>query len=256
MKIGFIGGGRLTNIFLEGWKRAGLEDLEVLVSEPSMEAQQHLQQRHPSVRFTSSDEVLNQDIIFAALHPPAFKTFLAALQRPPAPTSIFVSLAPVLNFADLAQGLAGHARLIRMIPNAPSMRGKGYNPVAFGPGFPDSERHRVTRLFEALGESPEVHESQLEAYAILCAMGPTYVWPQFQVLRELGTAFGVPAAMVDQGLAAMLHGAVEMLFRGDLSFEEVMDTIPSKPLNEAQAGILEVYRQTLPTLHSRLTGRT
>jgi pyrroline-5-carboxylate reductase len=255
MKIGFIGGGRLAHILLEAWARAGVQPLEVLVSEPSEAAQSILRARHPKVRFANAAQVLNQDLVFVALHPPAFRAFLAEGRHRLGPQTILVSLAPSLDFQELSKGLGGHTQILRMIPNAPSLIGKGYNTMALGPALPRESFDKFRSYFETMGACPEVPETHLEAYAILCAMGPTYFWPQIQALRELGQRFGLPAEAIAPALDGMLRGSLDLLPGSDLDFESVMDLIPSKPLQAAMPGILEAYHQALPALHARITER-
>ncbi len=45
--------------------------------------------------------------------------------------AVVVSLAPVLTLARLSEMLGGFGRLVRVLPNAPSLVGAGFNPVAF-----------------------------------------------------------------------------------------------------------------------------
>lgn len=254
--IGFVGGGRITAIFLHAWKAKGLALDSIVVSDSDPGVLGRLQAQFPSIGTTPDNHSpMGQNIVFLALHPPVMKTLLPELGPSLRGETTVVSLAPVLTFAKLSALLKGHTRLVRMIPNAPSLIAKGYNPVAFGSGTVPEDRDRLAALFEALGQAPEIPESNLEAHAILTAMGPTYFWPQWQALRKLGDSFGVAPQSLDQGLAAMLHGAVDLLFDSGLSFEEVMDTIPVKPLAEAQATILAPFHEKLPALHARLTGQ-
>jgi pyrroline-5-carboxylate reductase len=73
-----------------------------------------------------------------------------------------------------------------MIPNAPSLIHKGYNPVVYSDLISTDEKTSLRELFGTWGEAPEVAEAKLEAYAILTAMGPTYFWFQWLKLQELG----------------------------------------------------------------------
>lgn len=252
--LGFIGGGRITEIFLQAWDAAGLHPASILVSDADPTILEGLHARHPRI-VTVSDNAhpLRQDLVFLALHPPVLKQALAALPAPPSRGTTVVSLAPVLDFQALSGALGGHERLVRMIPNAPSRLGKGYNPVAFAPGSTPLDRMRLDPLLAALGQAPVVHETQLEAFAVLSAMGPTYFWPQWQVLRELGMQFGLPTEAADDALKGMLYGAVDLLFTSGLSYEAVMDSIPGKPLAEVQEQLLAPYREKLPALHARLS---
>lgn len=254
--IGFIGGGRITAIFLAAWKAAGIDLSRITVSDTAPEVLGRLHSVHPGIETTPDNRrVWGQDIIFLALHPPVMKAVLPEAGPSLRESATVVSLAPVLSFSAMKALLNGHGRLVRMIPNAPSLLGRGYNPIVWGPESMKEDQERLSPLFAALGASPVVPENQLEAHAILTAMGPTYFWPQWQVLRELGQAFGLDPETTDRGLAAMLHGAVAQLLESGHDFESVMDTVPVKPLAESQPAILAPFREKLPVLHARLTGR-
>ena len=83
-----------------------------------------------------------------------------------------------------------------------------------------------------MGKCPEVEESKLEAYAMITAMGPTYMWFQWQELRSLAESFGMSSAEAATGVAEMVSGAANTLFGSGMPAEEVIDLIPVKPLGE------------------------
>jgi len=255
--VGFVGGGRITAIFITAWRAKGIPVERIVVSDPDPSVREQLRALHPGIEITQDNSLpMTQETVFLALHPPVMRTLLPELAAALPPKTTVVSLAPVVGFAELSAGLNGHQRLVRMIPNAPSLIGMGYNPVAYGTGLPKPEQGRLFELFAALGECPLVPEAELNAHAVLTAMGPTYFWPQWQVMRELGHSFGLDAETTDHGLAAMLHGAVTQLLERGLAFEAVMDTIPVKPLAEVQAGIQTPFRERLPALYAKLTSAT
>jgi len=253
--VGFLGGGRVVRILLEGWQRAGRMPVEVIVHDPDSQALAKLQARFPGVRGTPDIWLLGQMArVFAAVHPPALVDALRPLVGKLRPDAVVVSLAPKVRIARLTEALGGFAKIARIIPNAPSLVGAGFNPVAFGPGLPEDDRRAVQALLEPLGACPVVPEEHLEAYAVLTAMGPTYFWFQFQQLRELGLSFGLPAADVDAGLAAMAAGAARTLFASGLSAEEVMDLVPVKPLHDEEEAIRTAYRRQLTGIYQKLVG--
>lgn len=252
--IGFIGGGRITAIFLEAWKDGGISLRDITVSDPDAAVLGRLQERFPEIRTVADNRVsMAQDVVFLSLHPPVAKAVLPELAGALRPQAVLVSLAPVLTFQKLSGLLGGFPNLARMIPNAPSMVHRGFNPVAFAPELAAEDRTILNTLFDPLGEHPEVEESKLEAYAILAAMGPTYFWFQWQVLRELAAGFGLGQAEADRALNAMLHGAAGLLFESGLEFASVNDTVPVKPLADGQEGIERLFREKLTALHARLT---
>jgi pyrroline-5-carboxylate reductase len=254
-KIGFIGGGRITAIFLSAWKRGGIDLREVVISDPDPEVLASLKARFPEVRVVADNRLsATRDVVFMSLHPPVAKSVLPQIADALLPEALFVSLAPVLTFEKLSGLLGGFSRLTRMIPNAPSMVHRGFNPLAFGPGHSKEDRALLDRLFCPLGEHPEVAEAKLEAYAILAAMGPTYFWFQWQTLRDLAGEFGLEQEEADRALNSMLHGAVGLMFESGMTYASVLDTVPVKPLADGQEGIEKLFREKLGALHARLKG--
>jgi pyrroline-5-carboxylate reductase len=168
------------------------------------------------------------------------------------PTAILVSLAPKFTIAKLAALLGGFARIARANPNAPSVIGAGMNPIVFGPALTPADRAMVAGLFAPLGDSPEVAEEKIEAYAVFTAMGPTYLWFQMQVLRELAVGFGLTQAEANAGLKRMVCGAARTLVDSGLPPADVMDLVPVKPLAGMEPSVLECYRTRLPALFQKI----
>ncbi len=249
--VGFVGGGRITRVLLE--RLARREGTRVVVSDNDGAAGARLAAAFPTVETTADNRVAAaQDLVFLALHPPALKSVLPQLAGALRPDAVVVSLAPVLTIAALSALAARFVRLARMIPNAPSLLGHGYNPVAYAAGLAPDERRHLEALFDLWGAHPEVEEATLEAYAVLTAMGPTYLWFQLQELRELGTRFGLPGAAVDAALAGMARGATATLLESGLQPNDVLETVPVHPLKEREAAIRTAYEEVLPALWTRL----
>ena len=251
--IGFIGGGRIARIFLAGWARAQQLPARIVVADPSSEALAKLKARHPEVDTTADlAAAASQDVVFLATHPPVLAEAAGRAAAALKPGAILVSLAPKFTLAKLSDLLGGFERIARSNPNAPSVVGAGMNPIAFGPALTAADRETVAALFAPLGESPEVDEAKIEAYAVFTAMGPTYLWFQMQALRELAVSFGLTAAEADSGLKRMVCGAARTLVDSGLTPAEVMDLVPVKPLAEMEPQVLELYRTRLPALFQKI----
>ena len=251
--IGFIGGGRITRIFLEGWTRAQKVPASITVSDPNAETLTKLKARFPAIRTTPDNaHAAAGDIVFLAVHPPVMADTAAGVKAAIKPGAVVVSLAPKFTLAKLTELLGGFARLARVIPNAPSVVNFGFNPVAFGSALTAADKGEVTALLAPLGECPEVAEGKLEAYAILTAMGPTYLWFQLQALREVAAGFGLSETELAPALKRMVCGAARTLLESGLTAPEVMDLIPVKPLAEMEPQVVEMYRTRLPSIYQKI----
>ncbi len=252
--LGFIGGGRIARILLQGWARAGTSPGEVVVCDPADSVVDRLQSECKGVVVRRGDyaAVGGQDVVFVAVHPPAIAETAAAVGKSLRAESIVVSLAPKFTIAKFAELLGGFRRVARVIPNAPSLVSRGYNLVAWGESLAEADRQVVRQLLVPLGESPEVAEGTLEAYAVVAAMGPTYFWPQWEELAALGEEFGLAAVDARKAVRAMLLGAVDTLFDSGLSPVEVMDLVPVKPLGEFEPTLREAYRTRLTAIMNKI----
>lgn len=254
--IGFIGGGRITRIILSGLERKEKWPGKVIVSDANADVLKDLQKRFPKIEAAGDDpkKPAAADVVFLALHPPAIMGILGEVKSKLRRDAIVVSLAPKVSIFQISGGLDGFSRIVRMIPNAPAVVNKGFNPLAFSAIFTKDEKKKLRAWFNVLGDCPEVDEEKLEAYAVITAMGPTYFWFQFYELEELGKTFGMTPKEVKEGLAKMMKGALKTMTDSGLSPSEVMDLIPVKPLGEEETNIRNIYRTKLQGLYSKLKG--
>lgn len=252
--LGFIGGGRVARIILGGLKRAGKMPAKIIAGDTNPDVLKKLQSEFPDVETLTNNnrEPASQDVVFLGLHPPAIASSLTEVKECLKPKAILISLAPKLSIAKLSDLLGGFDRIVRMIPNAASIIGKGFNPISFSGMLSQQEQEEMKVLLSALGKCPEVEENKLEAYAMITAMGPTYLWFQLQELRDLAESFGMGPAEASAGVAEMAYGAVSTLFGSGMAAEEVMDLIPVKPLGEEEKNIRVMYRSKLEPLYGKL----
>ena len=172
--IGFIGGGRITRIFLQGLSNRKVLPKSVSVFDPDVKVLQSLQTDYPEVVAADSViEVAKQDIVFIAVHPPVVMDILQAIKDAVTGNTTVISLAPKITLEKMA-AILQIPKLVRMIPNATSFINEGYNPVTFAPDFQKKEKKQLLKLLKKLGKTFETEESRLESYAIVSAMLPTY----------------------------------------------------------------------------------
>ncbi len=253
--FGFIGGGRITRLLLQALKHKNALPKKVLVADPDEAMRERVKRIDAAAieGMTNNLNALNVDILFLAVHPPKVNDVMAEIGGKINSDTIVVSLIPVINIKTLSTCLGDVTKIVRMIPNAPSIIHRGFNPVVYSDGITQQEKQQLQQLFSYWGEATEVDEQKLEAYAIITAMGPTYFWFQWLKLHDLGKQFGMNDAELKQAMPAMLHGAVATLFESDLSPEEVMDLIPVCPLKEEELTIKNMFDTKLTGLFTKLT---
>jgi pyrroline-5-carboxylate reductase len=245
--IGFIGGGRVVSILLSGWSWAKAMPQKITVFDPNGDVLSRLKTQYPQIQTTGDlAAAAGQELVFLAVHPPVIKDVLPLIKPHLNSTATLISLAPKFSTGKLSEMLGGFSLIARIIPNAPSVVGKGYNPVSFAAQAAESKSD-LLQLLRPLGDCPEVPEAQLEAFAIVAAMGPTYFWPQLYELAALGESFGLSSQASMEAVEKMLWGSVATMKDSGLSPEQVQDLIPVKPLAEEMTALVAAY-------HGKLTG--
>jgi pyrroline-5-carboxylate reductase len=250
--IGFIGGGRVTKILLQGFKNRNVKFGKVVVADTNAEVLTNLKKQFPEVEAADSKTVAGQEIIFISLHPPVVMDTLGLLREDFKSDSVVISLAPKINLVKLASKIGHVKNLLRLIPNATSYINEGYNPVTFSAGFDKTEKREILDLLMMLGKTFEVAEEKLESYAIMSAMLPTYFWFQWKELAAIGMKIGLTENEAKASINETLVASLNLMYKSGLKPHEVIDLIPVRPIGEHETQINEFYNTKLIALYEKI----
>jgi len=250
--IGFIGGGRVTKILLQGFKNKNVNLSKIVVTDTNPEVLANLKKQFPEVESSDAATAARQDIVFIALHPPVVMDTLELVKNDVKADAIVVSLAPKINMPKLSLKLSHVKNLSRLIPNATSYINEGYNPVTFSTGFDPVRKIEVMDLLSSLGTTFEVSEEKLESYAIMSAMLPTYFWFQWRELAEIGVKIGLSEDESKLSIFETIIASLDLMFKSGLTASDVIDLIPVKPIGEHELQITEIYKTKLIGLFEKI----
>ncbi len=250
--LSFIGGGRITKIFLQAFANEQINFQSVVVCDINSEALNTLKKQFPKIRITDSCELAaKQDIVFIALHPPVIMDILEQIKETVSEKTEVVSLAPKISIEKIASNL-GTKNIVRMIPNATSYINKGYNPVSFSAEYSSVKKQSLFEMLQTLGKTFEVKETKLEAYAMVSAMLPTYFWFQWNEMQNIGVQMGLDETESKETVQQTLLAAIDLFYNSELNNSEVIDLIPVKPIGEHEAQISEIYQTKLMGLFQKI----
>jgi pyrroline-5-carboxylate reductase len=252
--LGFIGGGRITRIILNGLRNADVSFEKIYVYETNEAVLNALKADYPNIGESATDfkKAASSDWVFIALHPPVVMDTLQLIKSHIKKDALVISLAPKITIAKMQSVLPDIKNIARMNPNAGTYVNKGYNPVCFEKNINKIVVNDFLRVFEKLGKVPVVPEDQIEAYAVVSAMGHTYFWYQLQQLKELGLSYGLSEKETNETISAMMWGTTETLFNSGLSYEKVVDLVPVKPMAEHENNMREYYRNCLNGIYQKI----
>ncbi len=250
--LGFIGGGRITRIFLEAFHNRDVSLGKVVVFDLNPDTLSILKKQFPKITIADSAEsAAKQEIVFIALHPPVIMETLEKIKVEIHEDAVVISLAPKITLEKMQTKLRT-GNLARMIPNATSFINEGFNPITFASGFDPEKKEMILELIVLLGYFFETEESKLESYAIISAMLPTYFWFQWEELCKIGMQTGLTEAESREAVFETLYAALNMMFNSGLPYAIVNDLIPVKPITEHETSIKELYNSKLLSLFDKI----
>jgi pyrroline-5-carboxylate reductase len=251
--ISFIGGGRISRILIQAFKNANVAFDKVSVYDVNDEALKAIAAKYPEVDTLNSIETAaKSNLVVLAVHPPMVMEVVEKMKSSLQPDSVILSLAPKFTIEKISASLGGFANVARMNPSASTIVNKGVNPVSFSAMFDGTKKKSLLNLLQPLGYSPEVADSKIEAYAVISAMGHTYFNFQLQKLKEMAVSFGMDEAEAAKTISNMLWGTTETLFNSGLSYAEVADLVPVKPMGEVEETIKGYYDQYLTGIYTKI----
>jgi len=252
--IGFIGGGRITRIMLQGFQNAQIPMSKFYVHDTNASVLEALKAQFPAIFTSTSDakEAASAELVFIALHPPIVVEAIQKIGNFVSGNAILVSLAPKITLEKLEALIPQTKNIARMNPNAGSYVNHGLNPVCFAKKFESDKKIEFTNLMKHLGETPEIHENLIEAYAVISAMGHTYFWFQLQQMYDLAVSFGLSSKEASEALISMMEGTIKTQFQAGLSYEQVIDLVPVKPMADHEETIREMLKTKLEGIYQKI----
>ncbi len=250
--LGFIGGGRITKIFLQAFLNVQEAFESIVVFDTNPEVVSALKQQFPEITVADNvEQVARQSTILIALHPPVIMETLDKIAGVIATNALIISLAPKITIEKISMKLKTN-NVARMIPNATSYINDGYNPIAYHPDMRKTDRQLIKMLIKKLGKTIKVKENKLEGYAIVSAMLPTYFWFQFSEIEKVAQQCGLTEEEAAKTVKASMKKAIRLYFNPSLALDQVMDLIPVKPIGEHEAEIKEIYQTKLMGLYGKI----
>ena len=232
-----VGLGRMAQALLFPLLEAGrLEAAEVRAVVASSRSAEALSGRAGLVVSTDATAAWRCPTVLLAIKPQQLDAVAAQAPAPdPVAPPLLISVLAGVSLARLERLFPGR-RVVRAVPNTPSLVGAGLTALAFGPGVEAEARDWVQSLFARVGEVMELPESQLDAFLALTSSGPAFVALVAEAMADGAVAAGLPRALAHHLAHRTLAGTAELLQQRELHPGELKDMV-SSPAGTTIAGL-------------------
>lgn len=216
--ISFIGAGNMARAIIGGMLDSGFKAANIWVSAPD---DNHLQsiRKQFGVSVTTDNRYCAQqaDIVVLAVKPQVMADVCSDIAPVVQNTRpLMVSIAAGLKAATLDEWLGGGLPLVRVMPNTPSLVGKGAAGLYANDQVKDKQKAMVESVFNSIGSALWVDdESLLHAVTALSGSGPAYFFLMLEALEEAATEAGIASATARALAIQTMAGAAEMAGRSE-----------------------------------------
>ncbi|MDR9424619.1 MAG: pyrroline-5-carboxylate reductase [Marinobacter sp.] len=216
--ISFIGAGNMASAIIGGMLDSGFQAGDIWVSAPDDNHLQSLRKRFGISVTTDNRYCAEQaDIVILAVKPQVMADVcrdIAPLVQNTRP--LMVSIAAGLTSDTLDEWLGGGMPLVRVMPNTPSLVGKGAAGLFANSQVKDKQKKMVQSVFESIGSALWVKdENLLHAVTALSGSGPAYFFLMLEALESAATEAGIETDTARALAIQTMAGAAEMAGRSE-----------------------------------------
>ena len=174
-----------------------------------------------------ADVLAASDVLLLCTKPQDIVATLAGCLFKPEEPKLLVSVAAGVTLATLESTTPDSVRVVRCMPNTPSLVGKGATAFSLGARCVEGDLETVEKLLGAVGISVEVPEKQMDAVTGLSGSGPAYIYLIIEALADGAVLQGLPRAEALRLAAQTVSGAAEMVIRTGMHPAVLKDMVTS-----------------------------
>ena len=236
--IGFIGAGNMAEALVRGLIKGNhVAAHDVLVSGPRPERLAELAANY-QVRTTTDNRVVaaSVDVLVLAVKPQIMDRVVREIADHLASTTLVISIAAGIDTATLEAGLRDGVRVARAMPNTPALVGAAATAVSPGRNATADDLAVAKAVFDAVGITVVLEESQLDAVTGLSGSGPAYIFLILEALADAGVKVGLSRRNAQRLAAQTVMGSAKLLLDTDEHPGKLKDMVTS-PGGTAIAGL-------------------
>jgi pyrroline-5-carboxylate reductase len=229
-KIGFLGAGNMAQAIIKGMLESGVATSDqILASNRTPGKLQKLTDQYKIQSFDNNESLVeNSDIVFLAVKPQDLLTAIEPIASSFHDDQIVISLAAGIKMQTLEKYLP-NARLVRMMPNTPSIIGRGVIGYLLNE-IDEALDAMMDDMCSPLGYTLKVEdEDQFETVMVSCSSGTGFVLEMMMYWQDWIVEHGFDDETAKRMTLETFMGASMLAAHSkDIPFEELQARVASK----------------------------
>lgn len=244
-KIAFIGAGSMSEAIFSGMLKKGLiENEQIYVTNHRNQARLDFLKKcyHVQVSHDKKKIVQNADVVVLSMKPYDIGDAIKSIRPYLKPKQMIISVAAGISTDYISQLVAQDHPIIRVMPNTSASIGLSATALARGQTATQKHLAIAEQLFNTIGMTVTVEESQMDAVTAISGSGPAYIYYFIEAMEKAASDLGLDATVAKSLMIQTLIGAGEMLKVTRESPAQLRENITSpNGTTEAALNTLKAY---------------
>jgi pyrroline-5-carboxylate reductase len=212
-RVAVLGAGKIGTIILQAMFDKQLlskQNVHATVAHP-----EKVKNLRKTLGVTASNDnveaVRDADIVLICVKPQTVGQVLEQIAPVVTKKQLLISVAASVPTEFMEKRLPVEARIVRAMPNTPSMLGSGMTAICKGKFAQASDVELAKTMFDTVGRTVVVDEKHMDAVTGLSASGPAFIFIILESLAEAGVKVGLPRDLATLLAAQTTLGAAKMV---------------------------------------------
>lgn len=227
MKIGFIGCGNMAQAMIKGIVVNKILNSEEIIASDAYKPGLEKAKQQYGIRITENnlEVVENADVIVVAVKPYMYGDIAAEIKGHLKENHIILTIAPGKTLSWLAEQFGGNVKIVRTMPNTPSMVGEGMTGVCKNKLVTQEEFDEICRVLRGFGRVGVVSEDLMDVVVAVSSSSPAYIFMFIEAMADAASADGMPRDQAYGFAAQAVLGSARMILETGKHPGELKDMV-------------------------------
>jgi len=209
--VAVLGTGKIGEALLSGMLRGGWSPSHLLVTARRPERARELRERYGVESVSNAEAAERADTLILTVKPQDMGTLLDELAPHTPAERLIISGAAGLPTALFEERLRAGTPVVRVMTNTPALVDEAMSVVSAGTHATEAHLALTEEIFNGVGKTLRVPESQQDAATALSGSGPAYFYFLVEAMADAGILLGLPRDKAHDLIIQAAFGAATML---------------------------------------------
>ena len=190
-QIAVVGAGVMGEAFIAALIRSGAPASSITAVVRRPERGDELVTKYSIGVKTLGEALRSSDVVLLGIKPQGLSELMPEIAPHLRSDALVISLLAGKTIAGISAGLGNHQSVARVMPNTPTLVGKGMAGYSLSAGVTDAQKNFVQSLLASTGKAIEIPEDLQNALTGTSGSGPAYFFRFVEAMVDGAVAMGL-----------------------------------------------------------------